>query len=157
MARDTIACHSWLPIAAGCDPSGHSVERRQNLHHEISSDYHRCRVSACPVAIRQAPPRAEAGGLRLFHPQPGSVHVMFLKSDSGYLRTVGDDPNYDIEIPTQLLPSFLKVWRKGYGSESDLTNRIVAVLLKTYFESFSPRVVPAFGARTSMCGVRGRV
>jgi len=34
------------------------------------------------------------GGPRLFHPNPGSVHVMFLRRESGYLHTVGDYPNY---------------------------------------------------------------
>jgi hypothetical protein len=81
------------------------------------------------------------GGPRLFHPQPGSVHVMFLQRDSRYLRTVGDYPNYDVEIPSRLFPSFLKVWRTGYGPEPDLVDRIVAVLLKTYFESSSRQEV----------------
>jgi len=30
------------------------------------------------------------GGPRLFHCGPGSVHILFLREDSGYLRTVGD-------------------------------------------------------------------
>jgi hypothetical protein len=79
------------------------------------------------------------GGPRLFHPDLGSVHVMFLKRESGYLHTVGDYPNYDIEIPSQLFPSFLAVWRTGYGQEADLVNHVAAVLLKADLEEFPQR------------------
>jgi hypothetical protein len=40
------------------------------------------------------------GGPRLFHVSPGSVHVLFLRNDSGYLHTVGDYPSYDLELRT---------------------------------------------------------
>jgi hypothetical protein len=76
------------------------------------------------------------GGPRLFHPNLGSIHVMFLKRESGYLHTVGDYPNYDIEIASQLFPSFLAVWRTGYGQEADLVDHITAVLLKADLEEF---------------------
>ncbi len=80
------------------------------------------------------------GGPRLFHPNLGSVHVMFLKRESGYLHTVGDYPNYDIEIASQLFPSFLAVWGTGYGQESDLiVDHIAAGLLKADLEEFPHR------------------
>jgi hypothetical protein len=82
------------------------------------------------------------GGPRLFQPNPGSVHVMFLKRESGYLHTVGDYPNYDIEIPSSLFPSFLAVWRTGYGQDANLVDRSVAVLLKSYFEIGFPEASP---------------
>jgi hypothetical protein len=55
------------------------------------------------------------GGPRLFHPQTGSFHIMFLQRESGYLHTVGDYPNYDLEIPSGSFPSFLSAWQTGYG------------------------------------------
>lgn len=84
------------------------------------------------------------GGPRLFHPQPGSFHIMFLQREASYLRTVGDYPNYDLEIPSESLPSFLSVWQTGYGQESGLMERIAAVRLKAYLENISPQNVLSY-------------
>jgi hypothetical protein len=78
------------------------------------------------------------GGPRLFHPQPGSFHIMFLQRESDYFHTVGDYPNYDLEVPSESFPSFLSIWQTGYGQESGLIERIVAVRLKAYLEGVSP-------------------
>jgi hypothetical protein len=82
------------------------------------------------------------GGLRLFDPQLGSFHIMFLKKESGYFHTVGDYPNYDLEVPSKSFPSFLSIWQTGYGQESGLMERIVAVRLKAHLESGSPPFPP---------------
>ena len=84
------------------------------------------------------------GGPRLFSPQPGSFHIMFLRRESGYLHTVGDYPNYDLVIPSKSFPSFLSVWQTGYGQESDLMERIVAVRLKAYLENVSLQDIATF-------------
>jgi hypothetical protein len=75
------------------------------------------------------------GGPRLFHPQPGSFHVMFLRKESGFLHTVGDYPNYDLEIPAESFPILLSSSQTGYAQDGDLTRRIAAVSLKAYLES----------------------
>jgi hypothetical protein len=67
------------------------------------------------------------GGPRLFHPGTGSFHIMFLRKESGYLHTVGDYPNYDLEVPAESLPSFLSLWQTGYAREFGLPERIAAV------------------------------
>jgi hypothetical protein len=85
------------------------------------------------------------GGARLFHPQTGSFHIMFLQRETRYLHTVGDYPNYDVEIPSASFPSFLSVWQTGFAQESDLMERVVAVRLKAYLETVSPQNVdPTF-------------
>lgn len=76
------------------------------------------------------------GGPRLFHPNPGSVHILFLKGDAGYLHTVGDYPAYDLEIRSQWLPAFLTHWR-DYERGAGLIERVVAVRLKAELESIS--------------------
>lgn len=84
------------------------------------------------------------GGPRLFNPQPGSFHIMFLRRESDYLHTVGDYPNYDLEIPSALFPSFLSAWQTGYGKESDLMERIVAVRFEAYLENVSPQNISSY-------------
>ncbi len=75
------------------------------------------------------------GGPRLFKPFAGSVHVLYLTKDSGYLHTVGDYPAYDLEVPTRSVPGFLANWQAGYQQGSGLIERIVAVELKSELEA----------------------
>lgn len=84
------------------------------------------------------------GGPRLFHPLPGSAHVLFLKKDSGFLHTVGDYPNYDLEIPSGSLQKFLAEWDAGHGLGADLIKRIVGVVLEAELESI-PQISLNFG------------
>ena len=48
------------------------------------------------------------GGPRLFQPSPGSLHILFLHDESGYLHTVGDYPAYDLEIQRRWLRNSLR-------------------------------------------------
>jgi hypothetical protein len=75
------------------------------------------------------------GGPRLFHPTPGSFHVLFAKLDSGYLHSVGDYPSYDIEIRSDCIQKFIAEWETGFLRDADLLQRIAAVWLTAYFES----------------------
>jgi hypothetical protein len=70
------------------------------------------------------------GGPRLFHPQPGSVHVLFLREEAGYLHSVGDYPAYDLELRSPWVAGFLLEWRAGFARELGLIERIVATRLK---------------------------
>ena len=79
------------------------------------------------------------GGPRLFHPSPGSVHVLVLGGESGYLHTVGDYPAYDLEIHSRSLPGFIAAWHAGYAQDGTLMERIVAVRLKAELESLLSR------------------
>jgi hypothetical protein len=75
------------------------------------------------------------GGRRLFHASPESIHVLFLKEESGYLHTVGDYPAYDLEIRHRWLPAFLADWRAGYEQGGGLIERVVAVRIKAELET----------------------
>jgi hypothetical protein len=75
------------------------------------------------------------GGPRLFHPNQGSFHILFLRRVAGYLRTVGDYPNYDLEIDRKTIGPFLSAWQSGYGRDLGLMERITAVRIKTYLEN----------------------
>jgi len=75
------------------------------------------------------------GGARLFNPTPPSVHVLFLKDDSGYLHTVGDYPAYDIEIRARWVQEFVANWKSGYSDGAGLMERIVAIRLKAELDS----------------------
>jgi len=75
------------------------------------------------------------GGPRLFHPGKRSVHILFLKEDSGYLHMVCDYPHSDLEISSKWCSAFLSQWRAGYGGGLELPERIVAVRLKAEWES----------------------
>ena len=79
------------------------------------------------------------GGPRLFQPSPGSLHILFLHDESGYLHTVGDYPAYDLEIQRRWLPEFLAAWRFGYAEDGSLIERIVAVRLKAEPECLQSR------------------
>jgi hypothetical protein len=70
------------------------------------------------------------GGSRLFSLDKGSIHVLFLKNDPGYLHTVCDYPNCDLQISSKWSMAFLETWRAGYGRNLDLAERLVAVRLK---------------------------
>lgn len=75
------------------------------------------------------------GGPRLFDPIPTSVHVLFLIRESGYLRTVGDYPAYDIELRLPIVKKFIANWKAGGLQGNGLLERIAAVLLKTKLET----------------------
>ena len=53
------------------------------------------------------------GGPRLFHPGKGSVHILFLKTESGYFHTVCDYPNCDLEISSRWSTGFLDYLAHG--------------------------------------------
>jgi hypothetical protein len=65
-----------------------------------------------------------------FHLDTGSVHVLFLKNDSGYFHTVCDYPNCDLEISSKWSTGMIATWQAGYGRNLELSERLVAVRLK---------------------------
>jgi hypothetical protein len=75
------------------------------------------------------------GGPRLFHTYTGSVHFLFLKYDAGYLHTVCDYPNCDLQISSKWSPALIETWRAGYAQNMELAERIVAVRLKAELAS----------------------
>jgi hypothetical protein len=75
------------------------------------------------------------GGPRLFHPWPGTFHVLFLRQEGGYLHTIGDYPTYDMEISREVLPAFISRLKAGSESGSDLFERIVLARLMAELES----------------------
>jgi hypothetical protein len=75
------------------------------------------------------------GGARLFRPYSGYCHVLFLREEGGYLRTVADYPAYDLEIPHRWLSAVVSGLQSGSESGSDLFERIVRVLIRTDLES----------------------
>ena len=75
------------------------------------------------------------GGRRLFHSSPESIHVLFLKEESGYLHTVGDYPAYDLEISHLWLPAFLASWRADYEEGRGSIERVVAARIKAELET----------------------
>ncbi len=75
------------------------------------------------------------GGPRLFDAGKGSIHILFLKPESGYLHTVCDYPNCDLEIGSKWSPVLAEYWRFGYAKELDLPERIVATRLKSESEA----------------------
>ena len=77
------------------------------------------------------------GGPRLFHPTPGSSHVMFLRREGGYLHTVGDYPSYDLEVWSRFVPGMLAAWNSGRNSLADPLERLVALRFRAEFESLS--------------------
>jgi hypothetical protein len=76
------------------------------------------------------------GGPRLFHPYPGSSHILFLRDDHGYLHTVGDYPSYDLEIPSRGVPTFISEWKSGSESRSDLFERLTTVRLGAELDTY---------------------
>jgi hypothetical protein len=75
------------------------------------------------------------GGYRLFRPGKGSVHILFLKSESGYLHTVCHYPNCDLEASSKWSGPFVDWWHAGYAKDLNLPERIVATRLKAGFEA----------------------
>ena len=88
------------------------------------------------------------GGPRLFNPAPGSVHVLFLMRDSGYLHTVGDYPAYDIEVRLQFVKKFIANWEAGFLRGADLLERIAGVRLKAELESLDESEAPGYWLNT---------
>lgn len=74
------------------------------------------------------------GGSRLFNPQPGSIHIVFLREEGGILHTVGDYPAYDVEVPTRWLAAFVSEWGSLQNIGSNPLERIAAAHLKAEFE-----------------------
>lgn len=77
------------------------------------------------------------GGPRLFHPTPGSSHVIFLRQDGGYLHTVGDYPAYDLEISPRWLAPLVSAWNSRHESGADPLERFVALRLRAEFDGLS--------------------
>lgn len=75
------------------------------------------------------------GGERIFQPYPDSCHILFLREEAGYLRTVGDYPTYDFKFSCNWLPALLSGLQSNSVDSSDLFERIVTVLLKTELET----------------------
>jgi hypothetical protein len=74
------------------------------------------------------------GGPRLFHPAPGSDHVIFLRQDGGYLHTVGDYPSYDLELSPNWVPALLSAWGSGHEGGTEPLERLVALRFRAEFE-----------------------
>jgi len=70
------------------------------------------------------------GGPRLFHTSPGSDHILFLKEDGGYIHTVGDYPNYDVEVRTRWAPQFVSEWKLDRNRQGDLFERLAEIRIR---------------------------
>lgn len=77
------------------------------------------------------------GGPRLFHPYPGGIRVVFLRTEGPYLHTVGDYPSYDLELPSRWVPTLLSDWKSGYKSRADPLERLVALRFRAEFEDLT--------------------
>ena len=77
------------------------------------------------------------GGPRLFHPSPGSSHVVFLRRESGYLHTVGDYPSYDLELSARWLPALLSAWNSTPDVDADPMEHLVGLRLHAEFGGLS--------------------
>jgi len=88
------------------------------------------------------------GGARLFHPTPESVHVLFLTTDSGYLRTVGDHPSYDVEVALQSVQHFIASWEAGVLRGADILEQIAAIRLKAELESLDEKEATSYWLNT---------
>jgi hypothetical protein len=77
------------------------------------------------------------GGPRLFHPVPGSSHVIFLRQEGGYLHTVGDYPSYDLELRARWLPALLSGWNSDREPGADPLEHLVGLRLRAEFEGLS--------------------
>jgi len=65
------------------------------------------------------------GGPRLFSPNRGSFHVLFLRREAGYLHTVGDYPTYDMEISPEAVSGLRAELKTNPPSEPHLFEGIV--------------------------------
>jgi hypothetical protein len=88
------------------------------------------------------------GGARLFHPTPDSVHVLFLTTDAGYLRTVGDYPSYDVQLPQQSVQNFIASWEAGVLRGADILERIAAIRLKSELERLDEKEAQSYWLNT---------
>ena len=88
------------------------------------------------------------GGARLFHPTPDSVHVLFLTTDAGYLRTAGDYPSYDVELSLQSVQNFIASWEAGVLRGADILERIAAIRLKAELESLDEKEATSYWLNT---------
>ena len=77
------------------------------------------------------------GGPRLFHPYPGTYHVVFLRNEGPYLHTVGDYPSYDLKLPASWVPALLSDWKSGYDNHLDPLERLIALRFRAEFEALS--------------------
>jgi len=94
------------------------------------------------------------GGPRLFDVWPGSNHILFLRREGDYLHTVGDYPNYDVEISKdarhgkQVLPTIIAGLRPNSLNASDLLERIATAQIKAELENVDC-FCESFGFETS--------
>jgi len=101
------------------------------------------------------------GGARLFSPNPGYIHTLFLHFEGGYLHTVGDYPAYDLGIPNSLVSAITSRLQPSPGNPSDLFERIVAACVTAELANHA-RTPPSgnaplclgVGRQVSRCRVR---
>lgn len=79
------------------------------------------------------------GGPRLFHPYPDRIRAVFLRSEDGFLHTVGDYPSYDLELNSDWVPALVSAWRAGQLNTLEPADRLVALRLRAELEGLSPR------------------
>ena len=84
------------------------------------------------------------GGDRLFRPDPGSVHVLFLRDQGGYLHTVGDYPNYDIPLRKAWAPSIIAELRGSTGAEAGVLERFVTARMRVELEDLKIETADAY-------------
>lgn len=77
------------------------------------------------------------GGPRLFHSNPGSNHVIFLRPEGHYLHTVGDYPSYDLELSSEWISSLRVLWNSQQKSGADPIERLIALRLRAEFDGLS--------------------
>jgi hypothetical protein len=71
------------------------------------------------------------GGPRLFSAIPGDCHIVLLRRDGPFLRSVGDYAAYDLPIPCGLTDAFMAEWNAANPSEADFWARFVRTYLHT--------------------------
>lgn len=84
------------------------------------------------------------GGLRLFRSNPGTAHLLFLKQEGPYLRTVGDYPAYDVELQRSCIPIFTKHWRQNRPSTLNDLERLTAALIETHLDTLESAEPPHY-------------
>ena len=71
------------------------------------------------------------GGPRLFLPIPGDCHIVLLRRDGPFLRTVGDYPAYDLPISCSSRDEFMEEWSAADSKQADFWVRFVRAYLHT--------------------------
>ena len=61
--------------------------------------------------------------------------MLFLTTDWSYLRTAGDYPSYDLELPLQSVQNFIASCKTGTLRGADILERVAAIRLKAELES----------------------